>query len=188
MMKLKEFYGPMPIDYITLVCNKILKDMRRRYKREDYADRISWIKTTLPEACIGADVIVGFPSESDSDFMDTYEFINDLDISYLHVFSYSERDDTKALDFKNIVEKSVKKERSKMLHILSDKKRRYFHEQFIGTSRLVLFESFSAGLLLGHTDNYIKVSAEGGRSQINEISSTSLDTNKTHYISGTIQI
>jgi len=167
--------------------DKILKDMHRRYKREDYLKRVNRIKTVLPDACIGADVIVGFPSETDADFLDTYEFITDLDISYLHVFSYSERANTKAQNFKSIVEKPVLKERSKMLHILSDKKRRYFHGQFVGTTRLVLFESFSAELLQGHTDNYIKVSAEGDISQINEIVLVRLDSNKTRYMSGTIK-
>jgi threonylcarbamoyladenosine tRNA methylthiotransferase MtaB len=167
--------------------NKILGDMQRRYKREEYFDRVSRIKAALPEASIGADVIVGFPSESDEDFLDTYKFITDLDITYLHVFSYSERDNTKALEISESVDKTVIKERSKMLHILSDKKRRQFQEQFIGSSRLVLFESVTSGKIHGHTDNYIKVSIEGNAKQINEILPVVLVTNNTDHVAGKLQ-
>ena len=115
--------------------NKILKAMRRRYKRELYADRVKTIKKWMPHACIGVDVIVGFPSESHEDFLDTYRFLNDLDISYLHVFTYSERADTHALSLSPIVPVNVRRERSQMLRILSEKKRRHFYEQHLGSAR-----------------------------------------------------
>ena len=108
--------------------DKILGLMRRRYKRELYADRVEKIKALIPDCCIGVDVIVGFPGETHDDFIDTYNFLNQLDISYLHVFTYSERDDTLAANMDNPVPGSARFERNRMLHILSDKKRRVFYE------------------------------------------------------------
>ena len=111
--------------------DKILGAMRRRYKRTLYENSVAKIKQCIPDACIGVDVIVGFPGETDDDFLDTYNFLNELDISYLHVFTYSERPNTDALEIGAVVSKGDRAYRSKMLHILSDKKRRFFHEQFI---------------------------------------------------------
>ena len=111
--------------------DKILNAMRRRYKRSLFEGRVLKIKECIPDACIGVDVIVGFPGETDDDFLDTYHFLNELDISYLHVFTYSERPNTDADEMGKVVSKEKRAERSKMLHILSDKKRRFFHDQFI---------------------------------------------------------
>ena len=118
--------------------DKILKAMRRRYKRSLFEGRVLKIKECIPDACIGVDVIVGFPGETDDDFLDTYHFLNELDISYLHVFTYSERPNTDADEMGKVVSKEKRAERSKMLHILSDKKRRFFHDKFIGKNRAVL--------------------------------------------------
>ena len=136
--------------------NKILRAMRRRYDKEAYKNRIKKIKETNPDTCIGVDVIVGFPGESDVDFLETYNFLNELDISYLHVFSYSKRSGTDAIKINEKVQKSVKSKRSKMLHILSEKKTRDFHNQFINKKRPILFETIKEGYLVGHTDNYIR--------------------------------
>jgi threonylcarbamoyladenosine tRNA methylthiotransferase MtaB len=141
--------------------NKILAAMRRRYKRELYADRVKHIKKFMPNACIGVDVIVGFPGESREDFIDTYNFINDMDISYLHVFTYSERKDTLAAEMKSKVPGSERSERNQMLHILSDKKRRHFYESQLNTHQTVLFEADQKeGWMHGFTRNYVKVKAQ----------------------------
>ncbi len=138
--------------------NKILKAMRRRYLRELYSDRVANIKSLMPHCCIGVDVIVGFPGETDEDFLDTYNFLNQLDISYLHVFTYSERDNTDAITLENVVPIATRKKRNKMLRILSAKKLRHFYEQHIGETRSVLFEADNKdGFMHGFTDNYIKV-------------------------------
>ena len=121
--------------------NDILKLMSRRYKIELYKERIMYIKSLMPNACIGADVIVGFPGETDELFMETYKFIHSLDIAYLHVFSYSERDNTKAAGFSNVVPKQIRSKRSKMLRSLSVKMRRNFYSNQLGTKKTVLFES-----------------------------------------------
>ena len=157
--------------------DKILSAMRRRYKRDLYEERITKIKSIIPDCCIGVDVIVGFPGESDDDFMDTYNFLNELDISYLHVFTYSERPNTDAIDMGEIVSKVNRAERSKMLHILSDKKRRYFHDQFLESTRPVLIENMKNGKLFGHTDNYIQIRMEGGPELINTIHPVRLTLN-----------
>jgi len=164
--------------------NKILMDMRRRYKRNLYADRVFRIKSLNPDACIGTDVIVGFPGETNDDFMDTYNFLNDLDISYLHVFTYSERPNTDAIDLGKIVPGKIRAERSKMLHILSDKKQHYFQSQFIGETRPVLFEHVKNGKLVGHTDNYIQVRIEDRPELINTIHKINLTKNKINFIEG----
>ncbi|HNI43620.1 MAG TPA: tRNA (N(6)-L-threonylcarbamoyladenosine(37)-C(2))-methylthiotransferase MtaB [Chitinophagales bacterium] len=140
--------------------NEILRLMRRRYARELYAERVQLIKQAMPNACIGVDVIVGFPGESHNEFLDTYQFLNDLDISYLHVFTYSERPNTAAIDFPNSVPHKIRQERNTMLTILSEKKHRYFYEQHLQTTRKVLWEMENDGdKMYGFTDNYIKVEA-----------------------------
>ena len=138
--------------------NKQLLQMRRRYKRELYQSRVEKIKTCMPHACIGVDVIVGFPGETEEDFRETYNFINDLDVSYLHVFTYSERANTSAIDMEGVVPMHIRRERNEMLRILSEKKRRHFYAQFMGQTRTVLFENHkNQDLLAGFTDNYIKI-------------------------------
>ncbi len=157
--------------------DKILSAMRRRYKRELYKDRIFKIKSIIPDACIGVDVIVGFPGETDDDFMNTYNLLNELDVSYLHVFTYSERPNTDAIEMGKSVPKEKRAERSKMLHILSDKKRRYFYDQFVDTARPVLFENVKNEKLLGHTDNYIMVESSGGQEMVNSIKDVHITEN-----------
>ena len=157
--------------------DKILSAMRRRYKRDLYENRVAKIKSLMPDCCIGVDVIVGFPGETDDDFLDTYNFLNMLDISYLHVFTYSERSNTDAVEMGDVVPKDVRAERSKMLHILSDKKRRFFHEQFMGQRRHVLFENMRNGKLFGHTDNYIQIQMDGEQEMVNTIHPVKLTLN-----------
>ena len=166
--------------------NKILKKMKRRYEREYYEDRVKRIKSNVPDACIGADVIVGFPGETEGDFFETYNFLNELNISYLHVFTYSVRSNTGAVEMGERVSKETKKDRSKMLHILSDKKQRYFHDQFINKNRPVLFENIKNGKIVGHTDNYIKVQVEGGTNLVNTIQSVMMKENHTSLVSGVL--
>ena len=138
--------------------NKQLKQMRRRYKRELYADRVAYIKKQMPHCCIGVDVIVGFPGETEEDFLESYRFINELDIAYLHVFTYSERPNTLAAEMEGVVPMEERRRRNKMLHILSEKKRRHFYQQHIGETRPVLFEQHKdVNKLSGFTDNYIKI-------------------------------
>jgi threonylcarbamoyladenosine tRNA methylthiotransferase MtaB len=149
--------------------NKILGLMKRRYKRELYVDRVTKIKELMPHCCIGVDVIVGHAGETDEDFSETYNFLNELDISYLHVFTYSERENTAALLIKPVVPQSKRSERSKMLHILSDKKRRYFYEQQIGKDFTVLFEEdIENGMMQGFTENYVRITAKYDPLLINE--------------------
>ncbi|RAR75737.1 tRNA (N(6)-L-threonylcarbamoyladenosine(37)-C(2))-methylthiotransferase MtaB [Flavobacterium aciduliphilum] len=138
--------------------NDVLKRMKRRYLREVYTDRVQKIREVMPHACIGVDVIVGFPGETDEHFLETYHFLNDLDISYLHVFTYSERDNTEAADMPEVVPMNVRNKRSKMLRGLSVKKRRAFYESQMGTLRTVLFEGENKeGYIYGFTENYVKV-------------------------------
>ncbi len=150
---------------------KILKLMRRRYQRELYTERIELIKEVMPDCCIGVDVIVGFPGESEDDFMETYNYLNELPVSYFHVFTYSERDNTKATEFGEIVPKSVRAERSKKLQVLSFKKKRAFYEGQVGKSYLVLWEDEKNdnGFMNGFTTNYVKVKKEYSSSQVNEV-------------------
>jgi threonylcarbamoyladenosine tRNA methylthiotransferase MtaB len=155
--------------------NKILRTMKRRYLRELYAERVASIKSMIPHCCIGVDVIVGFPGETDEDFIDTYEFIRDLDISYLHVFTYSERENTLAATMDEPVAKGTRAERSKMLHILSDKKRRKFYEENIGSDYTVLFENdVENGMMHGFTENYIRVAAKYDPMLVNELKKVTL--------------
>ncbi len=150
--------------------NKILKLMRRRYQRELYASRVDTIKAVMPHCCIGVDVIVGFPGETDEDFLETYQFLNELNISYLHVFTYSERENTLAVEMENPVPQHIRAERSKKLHILSDKKRRKFYEENIGSISTVLFENdVEKGMMHGFTENYIRVVAKYDPILINEL-------------------
>ena len=138
--------------------NEILGKMKRRYQREIYTERVNKIKEVMPDACIGVDVIVGFPGETDEHFLETYNYLNELDISYLHVFTYSERDNTEAANMEGVVPPNVRSKRSKMLRGLSVKKRRAFYESQIGTSRTVLFEGENKeGYIHGFTENYVKV-------------------------------
>jgi threonylcarbamoyladenosine tRNA methylthiotransferase MtaB len=138
--------------------NDILKKMKRRYLREVYTERVNKIREVMPYACIGVDVIVGFPGETDENFLETYNFLNEMDISYLHVFTYSERDNTEATELPDVVPMNVRNKRSKMLRGLSVKKRRAFYESQIGTNRTVLFESENKeGYIHGFTENYVKV-------------------------------
>ncbi|MBU3659260.1 MAG: tRNA (N(6)-L-threonylcarbamoyladenosine(37)-C(2))-methylthiotransferase MtaB [Flavobacteriales bacterium] len=138
--------------------DRLLKLMRRKYERALYAERVTQIKSIRPDACIGVDVIVGFPGETDEDFMDSVNFLKDLDISYLHVFTYSERANTGAPKLGEKVPMEVRRERSKQLHLLSDRKKRQFYTENIGTERTVLFEhEEDEGIMYGFTENYVKV-------------------------------
>lgn len=155
--------------------NKILSLMRRRYKRELYADRVNKIKELMPDCCIGVDVIVGFPDETREDFIDTYNFLNGLNVSYLHVFTYSERENTLASEMPNAVPGSARAERSKMLHILSEKKRRSFYESQLNKNFEVLFEGdIKDGNMHGFTPNYVKVKAKYDPVLVNELKSVYL--------------
>ena len=156
--------------------NKILGLMKRRYKRELYQDRVSTIKSFMPNACIGVDVIVGFPGETREDFIDTYNFLNDLNISYLHVFTYSERENTPAVDMEGSVPGSQRADRSKMLHILSEKKRRAFYETQIGKTSEVLFEADQKeGFMHGFTNNYVKIKVKYDPVLVNELKQVKLE-------------
>ncbi|PHQ28705.1 tRNA (N(6)-L-threonylcarbamoyladenosine(37)-C(2))-methylthiotransferase MtaB [Leeuwenhoekiella nanhaiensis] len=159
--------------------NELLGKMSRRYKRELYADRVAEIKRLMPDACIGVDVIVGFPGETDAHFLDTYNFLTELDISYLHVFTYSERDNTKAASMPDVVPLRKRKKRSKMLRGLSAKKRRAFYESQLGTQHTVLFEGENKkGYIHGFTENYVKVKAPWDPALVNtlhEICLTEID-------------
>jgi len=140
--------------------NEILKKMKRRYLRELYVSRVAKIREVMPDACIGVDVIVGFPGETDEHFLETYHFLNELDISYLHVFTYSERDNTEAVLMDGVVPDAVRAKRSKMLRGLSAKKRNAFYESQLGKEKTVLFESDNKqGYIHGFTENYVKVKA-----------------------------
>jgi threonylcarbamoyladenosine tRNA methylthiotransferase MtaB len=150
--------------------NEILKMMRRRYKRELYVDRVNHIKTAMPDACIGVDVIVGFPGETDEHFLESYNFLNDLDISYLHVFTYSERENTVAAEMQGVIPIKVRKKRSKMLRGLSAKKRRAFYESQLGSFHTVLFEGENKeGFIHGFTENYVKVKTPWNPGLVNTI-------------------
>ncbi|WP_286754850.1 tRNA (N(6)-L-threonylcarbamoyladenosine(37)-C(2))-methylthiotransferase MtaB [Roseivirga sp. UBA838] len=155
--------------------NKILRKMRRRYLRELYEDRVSKIKSLIPDSCIGVDVIVGFPGETEADFLETYNFLNELDISYLHVFTYSERANTAAPEMEGTVPMKERQKRSKMLRILSEKKKRQFYESQLGTTRTVLFEDdVENGMMHGFTENYVRVAAKYDPLLINELKTVQL--------------
>lgn len=155
--------------------NKILRLMRRRYLRELYVDRVEKIKQLMPHACIGVDVIVGFPGETEEDFLHTYEFLNQLPVSYLHVFTYSERANTPAVEMEEVVPQKVRARRSKMLRILSEKKKRAFYEENIGKEFTVLFEEdIEDGKMHGFTENYVRVVAKYDPLLINETKQVTL--------------
>ncbi|MEX2379797.1 MAG: tRNA (N(6)-L-threonylcarbamoyladenosine(37)-C(2))-methylthiotransferase MtaB [Vicingaceae bacterium] len=150
--------------------NEILREMRRRYAKELYTDRVSKIKELMPQACIGVDVIVGYPGESKEHFLETYQFLNELDVSYLHVFTYSERNNTVAIRKTDVVPMEERRERSKMLQILSEKKKRYFYEQQLNKNFSVLFEAQeSNGEMFGFTENYIKIKSTYNPGWVNQI-------------------
>ena len=160
--------------------NEILKKMKRRYLRELYVSRVAKIREVMPDACIGVDVIVGFPGETDEHFLETYYFLNDLDISYLHVFTYSERDNTEAVLMDGVVPDAVRAKRSKMLRGLSAKKRNAFYMSQLGKEKTVLFESDNKqGYIHGFTENYVKVKAPWDPSLVNtlhKVKLTKIDT------------
>lgn len=150
--------------------NKILKLMRRRYLRELYVQRVAAIKKLIPHCCIGVDVITGFPGETHEDFLETYQFLNELDISYLHVFTYSERPNTLAIEMEGVVPQNMREERTTQLRNLSEKKRRFFYQRFEQTIRPVLFEAETDGdKIFGFTDNYIRVQTQYDPLLVNEI-------------------
>jgi threonylcarbamoyladenosine tRNA methylthiotransferase MtaB len=150
--------------------NRVLGLMRRRYRRELYAERVTLIKTLMPHAAIGVDVIVGFPGETAEDFQETFNFLHELDVTYLHVFTYSERDNTHALTLGPVVPIPVRHERNKKLHNLSYMKTQYFNQQHAGQTRKVLFEkNEKSGMMEGYTDNYIKVVAPYKQEWVNQI-------------------
>lgn len=155
--------------------DRILKAMRRKYERSLYAERVAQIKSLRKDCCIGVDVIVGFPGETDEEFLDSYNFLQSLDISYLHVFTYSERANTSAPKLGETVPMEKRKERSKMLHILSDKKKRAFYEENVGSERTVLFEAEEdEGMMFGFTENYVKVKTPFEASLVNQFRNVKL--------------
>ncbi len=157
--------------------SKVLALMKRRYKRELYVERVNKIKQLMPDCCIGVDVIVGHPGETEEEFLETYNFLNELNISYLHVFTYSERPNTHAVSIKPTVPPSKRAERSKMLHILSDKKKRFFYESQIGKQFTVLFEEdIEDGNMHGWTENYVRVTAKYDPMLINETKQVQLSS------------
>ena len=144
--------------------------MRRRYKRELYTERVGLIKTLMPHCCIGVDVIVGFPGETEIEFNETLEFLQALDVSYLHVFTYSERDNTKALEIEPVVPINIRHQRNKILRNLSFLKMQHFTQQHAGQMRKVLFEANAkSGMMEGYTDNYIKITAPYKQEWVNEV-------------------
>lgn len=148
--------------------DKLLQKMRRKYLTDLYRGRVEYIKSLNKDACIGVDVIVGFPGETEEDFMETVDFIKDLDVSYLHVFTYSERANTTAVKLGDAVPMEVRKDRSKRLHILSDKKKRHFYEENVGSERTALFEQEEdGGMMFGFTENYVKVKFTYDETKIN---------------------
>ncbi len=150
--------------------DSILRKMKRRYNRSLYTDRVETIKRHMPHACIGVDVIVGFPGETEEEFLETYRYLSEMDISYLHVFTYSERPNTPAIDMDGRVDPKVRQKRSKMLRGLSVKKRRAFYETQIGTERTVLFEAENKlGYIHGFTENYVKVKAPWNPELVNSL-------------------
>ena len=172
-LKSKKF---MPHFHIPLQSgsNKILSMMKRRYNLDLYSRRIKTIKSIIPDCCIGVDVLVGFPGETESDFLDTYYYLNELPVSYFHVFTYSERENTEAFKYGNIVPLKTRSKRSKMLRMLSEKKRRHFYNEQLGQKRPVLFESIKEGYIIGHTDNYVKVKLKDKSKIINTIKHVNL--------------
>jgi threonylcarbamoyladenosine tRNA methylthiotransferase MtaB len=168
--------------------NKQLAQMKRRYKRELYAERVAHIREVMPHACIGVDLIVGFPGETEEDFLETYRFVQELDVSYFHVFTYSERANTPAADMDGVIPMAERKRRNKMLGILSEKKKRAHYERHLGEVRPVLLEkSREDGLLHGFTDNYVKVSFPAEDSWVNHLVEMKLgDVNAEGLVTATV--
>ncbi|MDM1063366.1 tRNA (N(6)-L-threonylcarbamoyladenosine(37)-C(2))-methylthiotransferase MtaB [Empedobacter falsenii] len=149
--------------------DEILKKMKRRYLSNLYLDRVTKIREVMPNACIGVDVIVGFPGETEELFMETYNFLNELPISYLHVFTYSERDNTEAIEFEGVVDQGERKRRNKMLRILSEKKRQAFYQSQLNSTQKVLWEHDNKdGKMFGFTENYVKVQTDFNSELVNE--------------------
>jgi len=166
--------------------DKILKSMKRRYKVEDFKSRINTIKNLDSDACIGVDVIVGYPSETEEDFIETYEFLKNQDVSYLHVFTYSERENTKAIDFKPAVPFKERFNRSKLLRELSDQKKAQFYKKSIGGIRPLLVENNKNGILFGYTDNYVKIKINAASSIENTIQMVNILDFRGEYMLGEI--
>ena len=155
--------------------DELLKKMKRRYRVQTYTNRVHKIKEVMPNACIGVDVIVGFPGETDELFLETYNYLNEMDISYLHVFTYSERPNTEAVNLEGVVPKKVRAKRSKMLRGLSAKKRRSFYESQLGKEANVLFENENKeGFINGFTENYVKVKTPWNPELVNTLHTISL--------------
>ena len=155
--------------------DELLKKMKRRYRVQTYTNRVHKIKEVMPNACIGVDVIVGFPGETDELFLETYNYLNEMDISYLHVFTYSERPNTEAVNLKGVIPKEIRAKRSKMLRGLSAKKRRSFYENQLGNTASVLFESENKeGFINGFTENYVKVKTPWNPNLVNTLHTISL--------------
>lgn len=166
--------------------DKILKSMKRRYKVEDFKSRINTIKNLDSDACIGVDVIVGYPSETEEDFIETYEFLKNQDVSYLHVFTYSERENTKAIDFKPAVPFKERFNRSKLLRELSDQKKAQFYKKSVGDIRPLLVENNKNGILFGYTDNYVKIKINAASSIENTIQMVNILDFRGEYMFGEI--
>ena len=150
--------------------NKILQKMGRHYTKEFFSDKVKQIKTVMPESCIAVDVIVGFPGETDDDFLETYQCLERVDISYLHVFTYSEREKTKAIQLADSVPIQIRNQRSEQLHKLSDKKKEIFYKKNIGRKVNVLFESDNIkGFISGFSENYIRVKTKFNKVLINQL-------------------
>ena len=164
--------------------SRILKLMRRKYQTSLFKERIEHIKSLIPDACIGADIIVGFPSETDDDFQKSYDFIESLNISYLHVFSYSERQNTKAIKIKNKVSKTKKAERSLAMRELSKELKLSFEKSFVGSTREVLFEYQVDNQWFGHSDNYLPVRVNTEENLKNSIESVNIVNSVKNYLVG----
>ena len=162
--------------------NKMLKSMKRRYTSQEYSDRLNKIKSLDQDACIGVDVIVGYPTESEEDFFETYNFLKNHDVSYLHVFTYSERENTKAIKLEPVVPYKERARRSKILRELSDQKKVNFYERSVGQIRPVLVEKSKNGILFGYTDNYIKTRIQGHISLENTIQNVFISEAKLGYV------
>ena len=157
--------------------NDVLSDMKRKYRRELYTERVEYILAKLPQACIACDVITGFPTEGEAHFQDGYDYLKALPISYMHVFTYSERENTKAINFSERVSGAEKKRRSKALHLLSDRKKRDFYNAAMGSREKVLFEAQNnGGMMSGWTGNYIKVLSPYREDRVNTICEVELNT------------
>ena len=162
--------------------DKMLKSMKRRYTTSLYLDRLNKIKSLDQDACIGVDVIVGYPTESEDDFQETYNFLKNNDVSYLHIFTYSERENTKAINLKPAVPQSERSKRSKVLHELSDQKKAAFYEKSVGKIKPVLIEKNKNGMLFGYTNNYVKTRIQGSTSLENTIQNVFISEAKTDYV------